>query len=131
MSRAYEMQFFVAGFKKEKQEEIIETIQNIWELDGDDIHFDNFWCEANKLILSNGKKLPETYLQVNGTDSLYGGQTEQEFFEMIRRLIWKTNENYCYFEINAIQLEDLPYEKYETDPNDYEIYLKDLKCQKQ
>jgi len=56
----------------------------------------------------------------SGRDNLCGGESEDEFAERLARAIWKANGSYCEVEVRATYLEDLPYETYSFDEDEYE-----------
>jgi hypothetical protein len=52
--------------------------------------------------------------------------SDQEFARDIAERIWKTIKRYVLVDITATYLEDLPYEAYEFDEDDYEVVAKEI-----
>ena len=52
--------------------------------------------------------------------TLYGGESDSEYSERIAKEIWKTEGSYIELYIQMTYLEDLPYESYEYDKDEYE-----------
>ena len=51
--------------------------------------------------------------------TLYGGESDQEYSERIAKEIWTTEGKYFEMLIMMTYLEDLPYEEYEFDKEEY------------
>ena len=100
MSRMYSMQIMVDNYNKEKEEDIQETVRESWNID-------DSWKEGENQI---------TWF---GEDNLSGGESEDEFSERVAKDIWEANDGFCEVNINATYLEDLPYESYGFDKDDY------------
>jgi hypothetical protein len=56
----------------------------------------------------------------NGIGSLCGGEDEDEFSDRLAKAIWKANGRYCEVGVQALYLEELPYEHYDRGEDDYE-----------
>ncbi len=54
-----------------------------------------------------------------GEGSLYGGETEDAFADRLTRAIWSANGCFCEVGVIATYLDDLPYEEYSLDEDDY------------
>jgi len=96
MSRYYQMEFSIKEFDKNRRDEIVEAIEEIWSIDsvgpGNDYHI---W--------------------MSGEGHLCGGESEDEFSERAAREIWIANKGYCDVEITATYLEELPYDTHKPD----------------
>ena len=53
--------------------------------------------------------------------NLCGGENEHEFADRLARAIWKANGGYCYVAVRATNLENMPYETYSYDEDDYQL----------
>ena len=51
--------------------------------------------------------------------TLYGGESDQEYSERIAKEMWTTEGKYFEMLIMMTYLEDLPYEEYEFDKEEY------------
>ena len=70
--------------------------------------FEDFWNDDDRTGFCAGA---EGYLG--------GGESEEEFVQRLSEEIWKANGAFCRVEIRATYLEELPYEIYELDEDDY------------
>ena len=61
----------------------------------------------------------EGTLTASGADSLTGGESEEEFAERLSKAIWQANGGFCEVCVDATYLEELPYESYCLDEEDY------------
>jgi len=108
MSRSYNLYVEITEFDKNKKDNIIKTLNNIWPAD-----YGYYGGDLFEVLISGG-----------GDNHLCGGQTEDDSFEEIYTAIWETNGNYCKIIINYTYLEDLPYEKFETSRDIYDTIKK-------
>jgi hypothetical protein len=104
MSRNYSMTVIVGSYDPEKADAIREAAGEKWNFE--DWHEDPPEAQRRQLIGW-------------GDDQLCAGVTEEEFLDRLGEAIWKTNGGYCDVEIQSIYLDDLPYETYELDEDDY------------
>jgi len=113
MSRYYGMSVKVTEFDPSCVEEIEDAANKEWDF-------------ADGWFLHKGvKDAFPTSLSSHGEGSLCGGEGEEEFADRLTRAVWKANGGFCKVEINATYLEDLPYETYEQDEDDYEKFVKE------
>ena len=72
---------------------------------------------------SNDEKIKEeTQDQMEeycGDVTLYGGESDSEYSERIVKQLWELEGRYVNFKIQMTYLEDLPYEDYEYDKDEY------------
>jgi len=109
MSRLYGMDLQVNGMRKKYADDVVKALQKEWE-----------WDEAIRRKPS---------ICIYGEGYLCGGESEEEFADRVCKAIWEANHGYCYVELRAIYLEDLPSEDYIFEEEDYEEmmgYLEDL-----
>jgi hypothetical protein len=106
MSRLYSMQIMVHNFNTEKEEKIEEAVREIWNVD-------DSWKDPD-----------DSGITFYGESNLCGGESEEEFSERMAKKVWKANEGYCEVNINATYLEELPYESYGFDEEEYEKLMK-------
>jgi hypothetical protein len=99
MSRYYEMSVEIRGYNNSYKTNIVSAAEEEW-------NFDN-WYEH------------ENYLNASGQSNLCGGEGEDEFATRLAKAIWKANGGFCNVEIIATYLEDLPYENYTFDEDEY------------
>jgi hypothetical protein len=93
------MAITISGFNKAKRNVIEEAATKQWGFED--------WSEYGK------------QLSASGDSNLCGGETEVEFAERLSLAVWKANGKFCKVEVNATYLEELPYETYELDKDDY------------
>ena len=118
MSRYYNMIFAISGFKEEKKDEIVNSINTRWKIED---NYNNDYIE--KVFVEKDIKLPNTFLSMEGRYNLYNGQSEEEFFDEIKEKIWNINEGYCIFVLEATYLEDIPCDSYKTNYESYEQFI--------
>jgi len=104
MSRWYAMNFRVetADLTEKEIDKVKDEIGELWGIDTSDMNiFDNT-------------------LEAQGENSLCEGESEDEFAYRAVHKIWKTLGRYIPIEVRATCLENIPYESYEFDEDDYE-----------
>lgn len=104
MSRYYEISVDISNFDDEKRHDIIEAAQNEWD-------FEDFECFVEERLFSANRGY------------LSGGESEEEFAACLTEAIWKANGKFCNVNVTATFLEELPYESYEFDEEDYQRFL--------
>jgi hypothetical protein len=102
MSRLYQMDLTVRGYRPEQVEAIIAAANGEWS-----------WGEDGALSESGGE------LNGWGDGSLYGGEGEDEFAQRLARAVFIANGGPCEVEVRATYLEELPHEDYTFDGDDY------------
>jgi hypothetical protein len=100
MSRAYSMTVEISGHDPTRIEAITAAAQAEWPFDAD-------WIE------NEGK------LWATGDGQLCGGEREEEFTERLSLAIWQANGAFCEVVVNATYMEELPYEIYCLNKDDY------------
>ena len=110
MSRNYNMQVTVSDYSADKQKDIITAAEKEWDFGEWDI---GTWSDTADGALA-------TYMVADGDGNLCGGELEEVFVKRLTEAIWKANEAFCKIDIVATDLENIPFERYELDENDYE-----------
>lgn len=113
MSRSYEMRVQVTDFKKSRLNRIEKACIEEWSFDSE-----TFSVEVDSKNVRT--------LTGNGTDSLCGGESEEEFADRLARAVWKANGSYCEVEVQALYLEELPYEQHVREENDYKRLMEGI-----
>ena len=103
MSRYYSMHVTITGAAPERIEVVKEAARTEWEFDD--------WHECGGVLTTCRE------------DRLCGGETEEEFARRLAKAIWAANAGFCQVEVAATYLEDLPYEEYNFDEDDYRQLL--------
>ncbi len=103
MSRSYDMQVEITGLDPSREEAVKKAAESQWSFEG-------WFQNADRLIAS-------------GTDSLCGGESEEEFVERLTRAIWTANGKFCPVEVRATYLDDLPHETHNLDEDQYDEFL--------
>jgi hypothetical protein len=75
--------------------------------------------EAEEFSVEIDAKNVQT-LTGNGIGSFCGGEDEDEFSDRLAKAIWEANGKYCEVEVQALYLEELPYEHHVREEDDYE-----------
>mgnify|MGYP001570005501 CR=1 FL=1 len=114
MSRMYEMTVEIKNHKTGNLKKIIRACREEWSFEADD-----FSQEKTDPLKRRCDKLIAT-----AQESLCGGETEQEFADRLARAIWKANGGCCEVSVQAMCLENPPYESYTFDEEDYERMTK-------
>ena len=107
MSLYYSIGISVRGANPERALDIKEAAEAEWPFDVDD------WLPC-------GDPDDLTAFEVSATGELYAATTEQELAHRLIRAIWEANGGYCQVDVSATRLEDMPYETYRLDRDDYE-----------
>ena len=99
----------IKGYRARNLPKIIRACRKEWDFDPDDF------------IRERTDPLKRRYDKVIATaqGSLCGGEQEHEFANRLLRGIWRANGGYCYVEVHATYLENLPYETYTFDEDDF------------
>lgn len=105
MSRFYNMGVVISGFSEDRVQDIKIAAEGQWPF-GD-------WCEHEGELASSAET------------SLCGGETAEEFADRLAKAIWTANKAFCFIDVHATYLDDLPYEIHSRDESDYERLLKD------
>jgi hypothetical protein len=107
MSRYYSIGISVRDANPARALEIKEAAEDEWPFDVDD------WQPS-------GDPDDLTAFEASATGELYAPTTEQEVAHRLIRAIWAANGGYCKVEVSATRLEDMPYETYRLDRDDFE-----------
>ena len=99
MSEYYSMNVQVSGHNPQMATAIKAAATKEWP-------FADWEKEENKLVCMAG-------------DSLYAGEGDDDFAERLTLAIWRANEAYCEVVVEATLMEDLPFEEYQLDEDDY------------
>jgi len=92
----------IKDYKARNLNKIVRTCRKEWNFAPDD-----FIRERTDPLKKRYNKLVAT-----AQGSLCLGEKEQEFADRLVRAIWKANGGYCYVEVHATYLENLPYDTY-------------------
>jgi len=109
MSRFYRMGVVVSGVEPDEAPKIYDALMHEWSFDENDY----FYYENDKSI------------DMCGESNLCGGEDEEEFAQRIAEAVWKAVNRYVEVAVHATYLEDLPYETYCKDEEDYERWMND------
>lgn len=109
MSRAYEMTVEIKDYKARNLPKIIRACCEEWDFDADD-----FTRQRTDPL----KRRYDTVI-ATAQDNLCGGEQEHEFAKRLAVAIWKANGGFCPVEVRAVYLEELPYETYTYDEDDF------------
>ena len=101
----------IKGHKARNLSKIVRACRKEWNFAPDDF------------IRERTDPLKRRYDKVIATaqGSLCGGEQEHEFANRLLRGIWRANGGYCYVEVHATYLENLPYESYTFDEDDFKF----------
>ena len=100
MSRYYEMTVTVNDMASDRKDAIEEAARTEWDFGG---------CYES-----------QGGMTLSGDGQLCGGESEDEFAERITKAVWQANGQFCVVEVTATHLENLPYETYQLDRDDYD-----------
>jgi hypothetical protein len=100
MSRFYQMSVEVSGHDPAKVSQIQTAAQEEWP-------FEEWWSSGDRKTSASAQ------------DSLYGGESEEEFTERLSVAIWRANGSFCEVVVDATYLENLPYETHNLGEDDY------------
>ena len=109
MSRWYECAVEIKDYKSSRLKQIERACCEEWEFSPDDF------------IRERTDPLKRRYDKVIATaqGSLCGGEQEHEFAKRLTMAIWKANGGFCFVEVRTVYLEELPYETYTYDEDDF------------
>jgi hypothetical protein len=107
MSRSYEMRIQITDFDESKLPKIEKACLAEWPFESEDFSIE---VDAKTVRTLTG----------NGIGSLCGGEDEDEFSDRLAKAIWTANGRYCEVEVQALYLEELPYEHYVREEDDYQ-----------
>lgn len=107
MSRYYEASIEIEKLDTSHQEQIIQACCEEWAFDKES--FRGF--ERGDGAIG---------IEAVAQDRLCGGETEDEFVARMATAIWTANQGYCRVVVNALYLEELPYEAYPMEEAEYE-----------
>ena len=111
MSRMYEMTVEIKDYRAKRLKRIIHACREEWNFAPDDFtreHMDPMARRYDKIIAT-------------AEGNLCGGENEREFADRLARAIWKANGRYCHVAVRATNLENMPYETYSYDEDDYQL----------
>ncbi len=100
MSRYYGMAVEIRGYKPARRKAIQEAAAAEWPF----IDWEEY----------------EGTLRSDAESQLCGGETEEQFTERLSTAVWRANGDYCEVVVDAIYLEDLPFEIHSLDQSDYD-----------
>ena len=107
MSRSYGMNVEIKGFDLEKEREVIDAANKLWSFDDWSVY-----------------RISSSALESYGEGSLSGGEDEHGFALRLAGAIWAANKAFCEVNVQATYLEACPYETYDLDQEDYEVWRK-------
>lgn len=99
MSVCYRMFVTIDGFQPGNQKAIEAALRAEWDFDG-----------VDEL---------EGVLTALGESSLSAGLSEEEFSERLAKAVWQANGGFCRVQVDATDLEHLPYNEYPFDEASY------------
>ena len=99
MSRHYDMTVSILGYDKKQKYEIQIAAETEWDFCD--------WHGMDGELISSGE------------GNLGGGESEDEFSRRLAMAIWEANGKFCQVDVCATCLEDLPYETYGFNKDDY------------
>ena len=108
MSRNYNMNIEVTGYNPDHAPAITLAMEESWEGDA---------------VISGPRDSQCIWLNEDG--SLCGGQSEDDFAREIATAIMQANQGPCQVHVCATYLDNLPYENYHFDKEDYESLVAD------
>ena len=114
MSRSYGMYVEIDGVDPDKIEAVQEAAGDKWS------EFNSNWWEDKRQSEGENSRI---VLCAHGDGYLRGGVAEDEFAAALAEAVWKANGRYCEVLVNATYLEELPYETYVLDEDDYGRFL--------
>ncbi len=107
MSLYYSIGISVQGANPVRATDIQEAAEAEWPFDADD------WEPC-------GHPNDLTAFQASATGNLCAVLTERELAHRLIRAVWVANGSYCEVGVSATRLEDMPYEDYRLDRDDFE-----------
>ena len=109
MSRSYEATVTIKDYKPSRLKQIQRACRREWDFAQDD-----FIREKTDPLKRRFDKVIAT-----AQGNLCGGEQEHEFAQRLTMAIWKANGGFCLVEVRSVYLEDLPYESYSYDEDDF------------
>lgn len=104
MSRCYQMSIAIqakdAGLTKEEKRNLIDALEQEWD-----------WGDFDDM---------QGIISATGEGNLCAGETEDQFASRCYRAVWTAINKYVRVNLIQTYLEDLPYESYESDEEDFE-----------
>jgi hypothetical protein len=99
MSRYFSMFVRISGANPDRTEAVQNAAAGEWSFDA--------WHESSGILTSGGD------------GQLGGGESDDEFSQRLAKAIWAANGGFCEVELHSTYLDDLPYESFNFDQNDY------------
>jgi len=99
MSRYYNMTVTVTGAAAEHRDAVKAAAEAEWSFDD--------WNEYDGALTASAD------------GKLCAGETDRQFAERLARFIWTANRGPCQVDVKAAYLEDLPYEEFLLEEEDY------------
>jgi len=109
VSRAYEMTVEIKDYRARNLPKIIRACCDEWDFEPDD-----FTRQRTDPL----KRRYDTVI-ATAQGNLCGGEQEHEFAKRLAMAVWKANGGFCLVEVRAVYLEELPYETYTYDEDDF------------
>ncbi len=108
MSRYYNMVIKIDKYNADKSRVIISAVAEEWIIDLRNVD------DPNERMLIGG----EWYL--------CNGESEEEFADRVSSVIWKANDGFCNITVEAICLDDLPFETHIRNGEDYATWKNEI-----
>lgn len=105
MSRLYSATIEIKNYKQENKEDIKEALREEWGFDD--------WVEASR------HQVGQDTITSSAENYLCGGELEDEFSKRMAESVWEVNQGPCEVSLSLAFLEDLPYETYSFNEEDY------------
>jgi len=99
MSRFYEMSVQISEYAQERGKALKVAAETQWSFED--------WSED------------EGEVEACGQGFLSGGESEEQFADRLVWSVWRANGGYCPVTVVATYLENLPFEEYSFDKDDY------------
>lgn len=96
----------ITQHEEKKVSDILNALKQEWEVQ------DECGCNPND---EDGQNFFSTY----GESYLCGGESEAQFTDRVALAVWKANGGYCHIQVEAVYLEELPYEIHLRDQDAY------------
>ena len=109
MSRAYNAYIRISNFDPARKLAIVTAARADWGWSFDGWNDPSF---PNQEIIESAE---DSYLS--------GGESEEEFVQRVTHDIWTANGAFCSVQLEMTFLENLPFETYELDEEDYAGWL--------
>ena len=111
MSRWYEISVTIKNYKAGRLKQIEQACREEWSFAPED-----FIRER-----TDPRKRRYDQLTATAQGNLCLGEQEHELANRLVRGIWKANGGYCYVVVHATYLENLPYETYTFDEDEFKF----------